>query len=153
MLVKATFGFSSFLMVFLPLPCFPWSSCLVPVTAWPSHWHTGWRGSPRGAAGGVESSLPASLPPLPTVKVRAGAVISLVRAQWDVAPRGIHSCYPSVSKVAAEACHPWLLTPKSVSLLPSSSGGAGALTPWHGGTLPTGRPERYASSSFFSSSL
>lgn len=146
MLVKATFGFSSFLMVFLPLPCFPWSLCLVRVTAW-------LKGeSSRGCWCGWELAA-RPLPPLPTVKVRAGAVISLVRAQWDVAPRGIHSCYPSVSKVAAEACHPWLLTPKSVSLLPSSSGGAGALTPWHGGTLPTGRPERYASSSFFSSSL
>jgi len=55
------------------------------------------------------------LPPLSVIELPAVAVISLVKAEWDVAPRGIHSCYPSVSRVAAEACHPWLLTPHPIS--------------------------------------
>lgn len=61
-------------------------------------------------------ALPASLPPLSVINVPVVAVIFLVGAEWDVAPRGIHSCYPSVSKIAAEACHPLLLTPESVSV-------------------------------------
>lgn len=85
-------------------------------------------------------TLPDSLPRLRIVKVPVVAVISLVRAEGDVAPRGIHICYPSVSKVAAEACHPLLLTPASVSPFRSSSGGAQDPTAWQGRAVPTGCP-------------
>lgn len=94
-------------------------------------------------------ALPFSLPPLNVTKVPVVAVIFLVRAEWDVAPRGIHSCYPSVSKVAAKACYPLLLTPESVSLFRSSSGGARDPTSWHGRAVPTGCPKLCAPGSFF----
>lgn len=94
-------------------------------------------------------ALPTSLPPLSVTKVPLVAVIFSVRAEWDVAPRGIHSCYPSVSKVVAEACHPLLLTPESVFPFHSSSGGARDPTSWHGGAVPTGCPKLCAPGSFF----
>lgn len=86
-------------------------------------------------------TLPNSLPPLTIVKVPVVvAVIFLVRAEGDVGPRGIHICYPSVSRVAAEACHPLLLTPVSVSPFHSSSGGTRDPVSWHGRAVPTGCP-------------
>lgn len=94
-------------------------------------------------------ALPASAPPLSVIKVPVVAVIILVRAEWDVAPRGIHSCYPSVSKVAAEACHPLLSTPELVSPFRSSSEEARDPTSWHGGAAPTGCPRLCAPGSFF----